>query len=359
MIQIAHDGIEIGHHILVAIGVYLTNTFLENLQSLIVLLLLIMGNSPIIIEFQSLGHIFHGRCTQTNDFIKIFFRNSKTQQLQTGRFVFRININYLLKNRLCLFVHPFGQKILGSQHGHICILLLLSQHGIEKTHNLSAILITSLRTHDELAHDIHLRSGFHLLIQKQRIKLQPIKAILTGLIIIGGHGKHRRSISWLSRQDLLESGIRFLFLAILQIHIAQHGEVAHLVRIFLGQVFYFSKSMFNVIHRQIHTELLHTDLFRFTIQLFQSVERMNDFLIILGTIIEIDQSHQRFQSGRELLNHFFYYGNSFFRFPFTLIISGQCFLIPIIARLSLHRLPQERLTLICLSQIHMEFTQLV
>ena len=164
MVQISHDRIEIGHHIFVTIRTYLTYSFLENFQSLIVLILLIMGNPPIIIEFQCFGHVFHRRSTNSNDFIQVFLRDSKTQQLQTSRFIFRINLQNLPKHRLSLVIHSFGQQILSRQHGYICSFLFLRQHGIKNSHNLRTVTVSSFRAHDQLAHNIQFGLSLYFLI---------------------------------------------------------------------------------------------------------------------------------------------------------------------------------------------------
>ena len=90
MIDISQNRIEVGYDILVALFIHLLHSFLENFQRLVCLILLIMGQSQVIIELHRIGIILQSRSRHLDHFIQIIVTDGVSQQLQTGRFVLRI-----------------------------------------------------------------------------------------------------------------------------------------------------------------------------------------------------------------------------------------------------------------------------
>ena len=201
-----------------------------------------------------------------------------------------------MQNRGCLFIHLFRQKILGRQHSDICILLFFLQYRSKQACYFRTVLVCLLRTQNKLAHNVHLCIAIHIIIQQNSIQLYLIQTILPFFLVIRSHRKQRRRIARFFLQYFLISFVCFFFLTVVQIDISQNGKITHVIWIFFRQILNLRKCLLIIVHGQIHAEFLHADLFRLPIQGFKAVQCINYLLIILGTGIEINQSHQRFQT---------------------------------------------------------------
>ena len=264
-----------------------------------------------------------------------------------------------MKNGNRFLIHLLSQEILSCQHSNIRIFLLSFEYGIKQTGYLGAVLVSLFRTEDELAHDIHLGIAFHPVIQQNRVQLSLIQTILSLLLVISSHRQHGRSIARFFFQYFLKNRMCLFLLSVIHIDIPQDSEVTHIIRIFFRQVLYFGKRLFVIIHRQIHTEFLHTDGLGFSVAFLQTVQCIDYLLIIFSAGIKVHQRHQWFQSFGKMADHIFVYINCFCRLPLILIIRSECLIIPIVIGIGCHRILQRLFAFIGLIEEHIEFGNLV
>ena len=153
--------------------------------------------------------------------------------------------------------------------------------------------------------------------------------------------------------------ISLLRLLVVEIDISQNGLVTHVIRILLRKVLNLGKGLLLLVQVQVHPELLHTDLFGFSVEFFQPVEGIHHLLITLGLIVKLNQRHQRFQSCRKLIGHVFIYGNRLREIPLAHVERSQCLLVPEVRLVGLYRLLQRLFSLFLLSEEHIELGDLI
>ena len=185
MINITHDGIEIRNDFFLALFRNVFQSLLANGKCIVCPFCLIISYSKIEIEFQHIRIGFNTCLTKPDHFFIIFFTNRFTQKRHTGGCVGRIYVQHLFQHRHCFFIHPFGKEILGIEHRHLCIVLILFQDTVEKSNHASTILACPFILNHKLAHHIQFSIGRYFLVQQKGIQLLFIEFFLSGLLIVG------------------------------------------------------------------------------------------------------------------------------------------------------------------------------
>ena len=184
MIEITHDSIKVRNEFFITLFRDVFQSFLANGKCVISAVSLVISYGKIEIKLQHIGIRLDTGLTKTDYFFIISFLYCFTEKCHAGSRIRRINVQHSFQYGHGLFIHFLGKEILGIQHRHLRIILVLLHNTVEKVDYTGTVSTCAFIFNHKLTHHVQLCIRGHLLIQQKGIQLLLVEFFLSGLFVI-------------------------------------------------------------------------------------------------------------------------------------------------------------------------------
>ena len=229
MVGIAHDGVEVGHYLLVALRRKVRQSLTARRDDFIRPLGLVVGDGQVEVELQHVGVGLDACLAEANDVLVILLPHGLAQQGHAGGGVRGVYLDDTFQHRPGLRVHALRQEVLSVEHRHVGIVRVLLHDAVEQGDDARTVLACLLVADNEPAHHVQLHLRLYFLVQQQRVELSFVPFRLAGLFVVVGQRVQSRGVVRLRVQHVAVDAVGFFLLPVVQVDVAQQHLVARVL----------------------------------------------------------------------------------------------------------------------------------
>ena len=288
--QVAHEVVQVGHQFGIARLVDLAHAALEGLQGLRAPLLLVVGQSLVVVEHHFLGIVQRALVADVGNALPVLAAQVAAQHLRAGTHVLRRNGQQLPDGVVDAVLGHLLQRHVGHLHlGHVRVLRVHAQHLVVQAQYHRAVAAGLLVFLNGLAHHHALALRRGLRAQQNVAHHLAGQRVLVGDAVVVVHRRLCVGVLGLLAQGRGEQFVGLLLLVVLHQPVAHHHAVVHVAGVLVGERLQRLPCRLLVAHHLVDAHLRQRNLLALSLDGLHAVQGVQHAVVVLVLLVELYQ----------------------------------------------------------------------
>ena len=289
MEHVAHDGIEVGHEVAVAVAGDLTHPPAEGIYRLVDFVFLRVSQSAEVVERHVVGVILQCRLAEADDAVVVACLPYILQELYACGGIVGLYLEHTEQGDVDERVgHLLERHISGLEFCDIGCGLWHLQHLVEEGEHGDAVAAMVLAVGNDLPEDNTFAVDVGLRVEEQGLGMLHGDGVVFLLVIVVERHLCQLVVG-LFLEHAVQFGERLLLLAVLQEPVAHHHPVLVVAGVLAGKFFQFVIFLFLVALHAVDPHLGEGDILRYALDSLQTLQDFYHLVVSRFLLVELQE----------------------------------------------------------------------
>jgi len=289
VVDFSHDRIEVTHDVGIALGTDHRSAALKGIQSAVVVLLIVTGQTGEVIKRHFIGVIEHTRLAERRYLLPVLFRPFVLYELETGAGIVGSKLQEIDQRTVEHRHRHLLERVVGHAHlRHIGVTGHHLLHTVEQSHHAERVALGVALLHSLL--EKHSTRLCRRVLAQEHLCHHPVsQRILTCGAVIVIQGTLGVDIGRIGFQHLSEKLVSLCATLVLHEPVAQHHGETGIIGMTVGQAFQCFVCHLFVAHELVDTHLCQRERVVGTLYLLQTIDGVEHHRIVLLLFVELNK----------------------------------------------------------------------